>query len=533
MKNIHKIIKQTALCLIFTAMTVFAYAQPPRCDSMSYDYEHTRKPILLDSMVTYAPPQILTEFDPCADGTLKRKNITFIHGLGGGVASWDKQKVWTDQNYQSAVIIAEYTGASWESSFHSVAEKLNNNITGGLAGGVNAVYPNRCPDDDFAIAHSQGGIAARYLDRQWNLPNPNGTFGVQNFNGLVTFGTPHAGADIALTRTEHAAFINQVIHSIYLKDVYNLRGLSGKLDKLLDSVTVFTEEKLVPVMVAGVHTNTLDEMRYDNQTMIDINNHQSRLHKVAFYGVEDAPECWRVISNMVDVAAEEYPIWTATEDNFFINKAQEALDNHIGEINANDRKYKLIKNTAGWSHPKYVLLSGGTDQALARLKKENYERNKAKLFLENANDEWRYLIGSYNDSTFTYDTTSFWMVEWKEQQASNGYNTNPLWTTNSQRFGTYGAAINYRNLVYANPYKTIKDFTITQEYEYTKHRVFFPSDGVVLTKSQKAFPGVDISNVREMRGDSHFQERNSPNALTLFEALYNGDFGTFFTTPEK
>lgn len=529
MKNIHRILKQTAFCLIFTAMTIIAYAQPPQCDSMSYDYDHTKRPILTDSMVTYTPPQTLTEYDPCANGTLKKKNITFIHGLGGSVASWDKQKTWTDQNYQSSVIIGNYNGSTWETSFHSVAEKLNGQIGSGLASGVDQSFPNRCPDDDFAIAHSQGGIAARYMDRQWDV-NTNGTFGTRKYNGLVTFGTPHSGADIALTRTEHAAFINQVIHSIYLKDVYNLRGLNGKLDKLIDSVTVFTEEKLVPVMIAGVHTNTLDEMRYDNQTMIDINNHQSRLHKVAFYGVEDAPECWRVISNMVDVAAEEYPIWTATKDDFFIDKAREALDNHRGEINANDRKYKLIRNTAGWSHPKYVLLSGGTDQALSRLKKENKERKKAVLFLENASDEWRYLIGSYHKDSFEFDTIYHYSVTWEQR----GYNSTTWYTQSRHRFSSHQEALDYYNTLHLNPsQKRAPVVSMNPSGALRKTLKFFPSDGVVLTKSQKAFPGVDSKNIDKMPGDNHFQERNSPNTLVLFEALYNGDFDPFFTTPEQ
>jgi hypothetical protein len=536
MKNINIILKKAVLCIIFTLMTVIGYAQPPHCDTCVYDYDHTWNPKYLDSVVVYSPPQTLSEFDSCANGTLKKKNITFIHGLGGGIASWDKQKTWTDQNYQSAVIIGEYTGASWENSFHSVAQKLNNDIGSGLANGVDQSYPNRCPDNDFAIAHSQGGIAARYMDRQWDI-NTNGTFGNRKFNGLVTFATPHAGADIALTRTQHGAFIGKIVDAIFLEGLYDLRGFSNKLDKLLDTKNVFIEEKLAPIMIAGVHTNSLDEMRYDNQTMININNHQSRLNKVAFYGIEDAPECWRVISNLTDTASEEYPIWTATKDNFFVDKAQEAEDNHIGEINANNRKIKRNKNIikastavtllpGGWG---IRLLTGAATAGLVlqnkRLDSENSERNKAVNFLDNANTEWRYLIGSYHRDSFTTKTETRHKVTWEEKYGFGGKwysqeRTNfPEW---------WDAQAHYNNVnVYKKRNMQLSTYTITH-----KLQTFYPSDGVVLKKSQLAFPGVDLKNTREMNGDSHFQERNSPNARDLFIDLYKGKFGKFFRTEE-
>lgn len=515
-------------------MTISVYAQPPHCDTCVYDYDHIRKGYVVDSVVPYTPPQILTEFKPCAEGTIKQKNITFVHGLGGGVSSWAKQAVWTDDNYKSSFTIAEYTGADWEDTLHLVAKKLSDDIGAGIYHNVDKSYPNRCPDDDFAIAHSQGGIAARYLDRQWDV-NTNGSFGVRKFRGLVTFGTPHSGAEIALTRKQHAAFVNQVIHTIYLKNVYDLRGWSGKLDKLLDSVKVFTEEKLVPALLGGVTTPTLDEMRPDNQTMINLNNHQSRLRKVAFYGVEQAPECWRIMSNMVDVAAEKYPIWTATNDDFFIKKAQEALDNHIGEINANTRKIKRNNTIITASNTVFKLMPGGwfflpatiaTHIVLIiqnnRLDGENQERNKAVTFLDNANTEWRYLIGSYHIDSFDIVTETKHKVTWREK-----YSFLSRWYS-QERDGfneKSDAEAYFKNI---NVYKTdnmqLSTYTVTN-----KTLKFFPSDGIILVKSQKAFPGVG-DRTDAMPGDNHFQMRNSPETERVMKLLYDGFYDPFFYT---
>jgi hypothetical protein len=315
--------------------------------------------------------------------------------------------------------------------------------------------------------------------------------------------------------------------------LYDLRGLNGKLDKLLDSVTVFTEEELVPIMIGGVHTKTLNEMRYDNQTMIDINNHHSRLRKVAFYGVEDAPECWRVISNLTDTAAEDYDIWEATKDNFFINKAQEALDNHIGEMNANNLMYKAIKNTRGWLYPEYVILSGGTDNALSRLKTENRHRQDAIDFLNNANTEWRYLIGSYHRDSFTYDSIAKYVLTWQEKHYFLG-----KWYNQSRTFWSLADVLAEQKAIPGRVYKS-RNVYFQESYLRFKARKFYPSDGVILCKSQVAFPGAPydhkpISNekagdsIYEMFGNNHFQERNSPQAKEKLELLYSGFFDTYF-----
>ena len=231
--------------------------------------------------------------------------------------------------------------AKLQTSFHYICDELIEEQIEDGSDDVTDDYPNRCKLNDFAIAHSQGGIAARYLDWQWD-DNQNGNFGTREFYGLVTFGTPHAGADIAITKTQHNAFIGQIASSIFLEKPYGIvydftsspvgafLGLSGAdvIDKIDDAIV----NTLAPLSTGSLHTPTLDEMKPNSPTMDSINNHHSRLRKVAFYGIEEEPECWRVISGITDTASEDYPIWGATRDDHFQGKMEKARAAHEGEV---------------------------------------------------------------------------------------------------------------------------------------------------------------------------------------------------------
>ncbi|MEL6944784.1 MAG: hypothetical protein AAFO82_19170 [Bacteroidota bacterium] len=56
------------------------------------------------------------------------------------------------------------------------------------------------------------------------------------------------------------------------------------------------------------------------------------------------------------------------------------------------------------------------------------------------------------------------------------------------------------------------------------------SDGIVLEKSAKDFPGV-IPLL--LTGNSHLQMRNSPEIKNIFSQILNGEHGLFFQTDER
>jgi hypothetical protein len=450
--------------------------------------------------------------------------------LGGSAASWDLQKTWTDENYRASVILCNYKETGLESSFHTLALKLNEQIGSGLTSGATEKYPDRCTYDDFAIVHSQGGIAGRFLDRQWDL-NKNGTFGNRKFYGIVSFGTPHAGADISITKDQHNAFVKEVVSSIYLERPYGLiydfsqsfvgRFLGIKGRDLITKIDEAIENNLVPAMLAAVQAPTLDEMKPNSNTMTSINGHKSRLRKVAFYGIEDAPECWRVMSNITDTASEDYPIWQATRDDHFLKKMEMARHKHKGASRA------LSADIDIWLTKKQSAIGIFMNNSkYLELVDEKKHREEAITFLNNANTHWRYLIGSLHRDSFNIVTKEKFILKWDEKYGRFG-----RWYHQERSFYDLNKAVTYSNEVDKRVYKVRKKRIVTVQ-ETRKVQKLFPSDGVVLKKSQLAFPGVG-KRTDKMEGDNHFQERNSPETYRVMKKLYLGDYDSYFyTTPQ-
>jgi len=532
MKDINRIIKQAVLSVIFTLMTVISYAQPPQCDTCIYDYEHTWRPQMLDSVVRYTPPQVLTEYEGCPDGISGERNISFIHGLGGSIASWSKQAKFTRDNYITSSFGIDYTSSAYEVSFDEVTIEVNNDIGTRTSNGVDQLFPNRCNKRDFAISHSQGGLAGRHLDRYWDLQNS--TYGTRKYFGLVTFAAPHAGADISLTRESHKEFVQQAVSAVILAPVndaaYDLTNKVGYLfgvsaPDLLNNLDTLIKYQLAPLMLAPVHTPTLDEMIPGGPQMNAINNHASRLRKVAFYGVESAPECWKIMTNLTDTASEDYPLWGAQPDHYFEDKMNIVKDEHVGKIADNEKKLKSLKaqaNTPIWGLIRAIF---GVSKKIGTLQENTDHRKKAVLFLNNANTEWRYLIGSYHRDSFTTMTETRHKVTWEEK-----YKVGSKWSSKEKtNFPEWwDAQAHYNNVnVHRKRNMQLSMYTTTH-----KLQTFYPSDGVVLVKSQKAFPGVG-NRTDEMRGNNHFQERNSTETKRVMKNLYNGDYDPFFKVDKK
>jgi hypothetical protein len=493
-----------------------------QCDTCTY--ERALKPLPPKTQIVNFPKFFLTpggEFQGCPESSLKQQNVTFIHGLGGDAGSWEKPARWTSENYRAGVDKVNYSGKGWQTSFYSVAKEINKQLEANLAAGLNDKYPNRCKVDDYVIAHSQGGIAARHLDRYWTL-NTLG-FGDRKFYGLVTFGTAHAGADIALSRAQHNEFLRKFVSTLILENVnnsgYNLTQKFGFLfgSKLLDltsGLDSLIQNKLVPLMVTNLHTETLDEMAPGSPEMKQITNYHSRLRKVAFFGVEDAPECWRVLSNITGKSSSKYPLFKAIEDDQLVKKMEAVRAEHVMQIGYAQNRYNKVKYTYRLGlHNILPVFQKLRSAQLSSIKAEILHRQKAINFLNHANTEWRYIIGSHHPDSFDYVKRTFYEVTAKLKRGGHTIDVS------TQQFSSLSQAEQFAKNIkqYAN-YQT----TISKLSKIQKTLSFYPSDGVVLAKSQIAFPGIDPNNIDIMEGDNHFQERNSPNTKRRLETLYDG-----------
>ncbi len=524
MKNIisNKIMK-SIFTICFGLITFIANAQPPSfgCDTCAYNIMRTRG---MDSARSFDVPIIPvgSYYPECPPLVSKKKNVAFIHGLGGTNGSWVKQVDFTaaDTGYNTASFAVDYGG--YEFSFPSVSRKLQNELHSKLSSGINSSFPNRCKNEDYVIAHSQGGIAARFLDYKWDVDS-SGTYGLRNFYGAVTFSTPHAGADIAFSINQHADYVQRVISAIILNDANNeIYKSSIKLSTFVGNSLVvrlgyldtFIKKNLVPLGLASQHTGTLLEMTPNGTTMNTINNHNSQLHRVAFYATEDAPESWRVMDNFINKEAADYPLWGAQPDTDFLTTAENVrLENIAANIKLENDIKGLRKqlNVPLWG---LIKALAGANKKIRVMEEVHTKRQTTVDFLNNANTQWRYLIGAYHKDSFTTKTNTTFTLTWQEKYGVLG-----KWYNQSRTFSTSIEAHNYYSAVQV--YRKRND-TYNANLITTTTRTFFPSDGVVLEKSQKAYPGVKISDTDFMPHNNHMQVRNSSQTKRVLEFLYDG-----------
>ena len=491
---------------------------------------------LADSSVSHHPGNLPTHlpfqmYTPCANPDSNIRGVGFIHGLGGSIAAWDKQIRFTDSAYDVASFGVDYGSGKYEVSFFQVGQRVQQELKEGFenADDVHQIIysTSRCHNDDYVIAHSQGGIAARYIDQQWNMGSRS--FGDRQYYGLVTFGTPHAGADVALTKEEHYAFVADVISSVVLYSkneiVYDLSSSfvgtffsSGiyNFNARLDSII---KNELAPLMLTSVHTSTLDEMRPDGQLINDLNKHWGSLHRVAFYGVEDEPECWRVMDQVITKGAEEYPLWGAQPDEEFMRRMEEVRAIHTLKIQENNDyiNHKRSWRSASWLGGPLIagLAHWKLNNEILNKMAENDHRKARITFLNNANTQWRYLIGSYHRDSFDMVAETYYEVR-HVCYDGNGYS---LCTTG---FGTRAEAEDFAARIFGGG-------QITERVQFKKVLRFYPSDGVVLARSQQAFPGIEEGNIDYMPHNNHFQERNSSETERVLKALFDGDlYDTYF-----
>lgn len=523
MKN--QILKLKLCMFILLNISVATLQAQPfiRCDTCSYSVRQIKPFDYPIAIQVFPYSDTIAYFPYCNEDSLWKKNVAFIHGLGGTNQSWHKPWYYTDTGFAQPTFRVTYNG--WEESFHSAAQQMKADYNIRITSGADQSYPTRCRNEDYVIAHSQGGIVARYLDYQWWLceNNPSGcsgTFGTRDYYGIVTFATPNMGAHIGLTQNEHAQMIQSVIRAVVLqpaskltydltKKWYVSASAAYKLEQLNASIDTIIKNYLVkPIILGGLHAPTLNEMLPGSAIMTQLSNYASKVHRVAFYGVEDAPEIWRVLDMVINEEPCDAPLFEANYDETFMHTMETVRDENTSQITYNNKEIKYYEKR--FNIPVIGMYYATTkSNYVLKLRIENVERQKTLDFLNNANTQWRYIIGSYHRDSFDFQTTQKYKVSYK----IGTFNLN-------QTFNNQNAATDFCNLLATYP--SVTQVTQSVEVEIYRTRSFFPSDGVVLVKSQKAFPGVLESNTDKMEHNNHFQVRNSSETKRVLDELYDG-----------
>lgn len=498
---------------------------------------------------TYQPlPTPLPELDTTGfykNKTGDKRIIYWVHGLSGSELSW--KPVGPSTENQTSGNITGYPARKIKSRFPEYSEQDMNSGINDLQSAMevdNNSYSNSYSDkeDNFIIAHSQGGLVSRGVDRGEDLD----PIWQREFGGLVTFGSAHQGAMILNNGLpEYVGNIyyggNNMISEISTEACVNLsKGpirealnfQSPLLNKLItwfnidDSIVdlaatgcEFFGGKILPFALSDFTPPITKEYMVGAPYVDTINNFTNGKPKLAFYGVEQEPVFWRTM-NTLSVGASNYPVFGADDDSTALDYKQLRADYY--------NKYMAYKNQADG----FKVFADACDNWFFRIanptfcafmpdvwQNSNDMKNAYKEgldWIDEANEKWKAIIGA----RYTTSWTTNEICKCKDQ--CNGGATVTYYTTNTVECMEQ----ELEDPCMMSCHSLTQYHTLTQEKE---------SDGVILVESASNLPGAFTfgDDRLELKKTNHFQLRNSSQTKEKLYKLFKGDYGLYFLTQER
>lgn len=494
----------------------------------------------------WSPP----EFDPpvnVAGGggvTFQDTNrmVFFIHGLGGTPMSWEKASTVTEEGSDGfparKVMAFTLDYSNQVGSLSQAASAVHASVLG-----ITSQQDTAISRKNYLIAHSQGGMVSRTLDRRYE--NHGNTFN-KHFGGIVTFGTPHQGAYIGnsmkdllpsgKTRVETWVEDGCVkLTNAFLSDIkYGFKVLGFDVEitiydiidpyKLSNTFCGFTNDVLnILPDFNQLKSPILDDYKLGATTLQTLASFdagsQNPPHKVAFYGVKDNVDkqgnpqsiFFRTAQWFV-VSPNDMPYFGANEDGHVELVANDWINKFENEA-ANDLK-KAQNAKAKWD--KYKILGPPAHKFWSDYSKYSKSSNNLKAgakWLREVDRTWLPLIGAEELEEFT-ETACFCRWEQGGTPLSSWQYTGP---------DVGNGCASYENTGYADV-EFICELQTTTSYT-AKYK---PSDGVVLVESQANYPGTTETTRKKMLNTSNMQMRNNDELKKGLNALYNGNILPFF-----
>jgi hypothetical protein len=430
---------------------------------------------------------------------------------------------------------------------------------------------------DFIIAHSQGGIVGREWLRNMDK-RPNSYF--KYAHGLVTFGTPHWGAEILNnTRPElrdkvptfideacqalSGPIVNNSIKSGFLTRLVLTPSLRSNIQRKLCNTL---SETIIPFSLASYFKQTTRDFYVGSPFLIgktDANgNHVQGLSEYAlkvpivqFYGVEEQPILWKFLSSTRGMGHDEMDNATTkygyAQDDQMELEVNNRLNEYVaGQISEQKELDRLRKSVYRRFMSRLTLKTPAIFDAEARVR--SYE--KAILWLSNANDYYlAELIGGRKatkrissclviESLSCKDTTSVGTA-YPRVHLNFSYEVGP--DVSGKNCDITPISVKYRNYAFKGLDGTTwygkctgsQSAILTWKVEAT----YIANDGVVLAESaakkilqdKSADPRI-THRVALMRNTNHDQMKNCLETKIALLNLYQGDkLGRFFKVELK
>jgi pimeloyl-ACP methyl ester carboxylesterase len=498
------------------------------------------KPMPISLEKVHLIPPILS-FPPEGETSPPQSNedrlVFWLHGLGGSPESWAKP---ADASQNNFIKIEGYPARkirsiqpSYESQQNATLNLAANHLRGIMESATQTFEGNSELGDDytrenhFIIAHSQGGLVARWLDLIYT------TQGISKENrplgGIVTFGTPHGGAFVATEESKE--LLQQLAEDLCISTI-EPKVLATIDEKLINSLLVniltsfqeirdfigkgchFAAHEGLPLLLAAQNK----DMRKDyipNAPALEIlkthdENGAGLSNKVAFYGVEEEPVLWNTANALFD-KPELKEVFSANGDGTTAFNAEiNRRDIFLKTLEWEETYKKRIKNANTVCIGTFIIPLVNVIACNIAVNRANdaqqtyFSFSNALNFYDTANDKYKIAIGAIELETSSTGCLC--------EHESNGFQFTFPGDCNGQT--EIGDFINCKP----------ENLQITVIAEH-------PSDGVVTVPSATAYPGAKYKI--KMEGSNHQQMRNDTNTKNRLNELWEGDFGIYFDTNKK
>lgn len=483
----------------------------------------------------------------------EKRIIHWVHGLAGNTDSWAEVAGVTEIG---GAVVTPPSGDPYDYPARKVQSELHTYNDVGIEAGITTLRssinqidadPGHTYDRDFIIAHSQGGIVSRGLDA-YLTTDP--LAGQRKFQGIATFSTPHAGAQILNSRNEGLMdeLISDLCTNVLSAKVAGVLEKQKFLDLFIDlSATNVKIEDFCNTSGVDFAGLLLSSLRSENTLSADylvgadyLENLNAvgnpDVYKAAFASIEYADSddntaqpkqlLWRMLSSFDDTS--ELDAFTADTDN----ERVDTMNNLLAEWEA---KYFQLSNAilssgvhncsfGEWLIP--ILIPGCIEYEIV-VKPWEQQANtyhSAIEWLNGVDDQWATIIGA-RENVYIPGNNECVCTQWT-------YSGQPLSTTsyfldNPEDCNSYGSGTYDESA----PFYTSCMVPSVYEVQWKE------SDGAVLRESQEAFPGV-MSTMR-LEKMNHFQVRNSSETARGLNKLFDGtiladeETQKFFKTDKK
>lgn len=508
-----------------------------------------------EAVVSPPPPTIVNDADLSGTPPLPvgDRIVFWVHGLGGDVYSWDRASENIGDVYKVTSLSNPLDYSPY--SLSGAGQILQNTIDG-----QSFTYSEDLGIEDpgnmnFIIAHSQGGLVSRAAYKRYDSLD---FVDERTFGGIVTFGTPHQGAQILNNVPLFLEFIDSscvtlaegpALEAWYGNWILSFFPADGMIDKL-ETICYNFSSKIVPLMMADYLTPITNDYNVGTDYLEDLNQFDSEMDqtddawipKVAYYGVEEDPIVWRTVYSILnDVNDEE--AFQANSDDGLISIANANQNSYYLKYLAYSNLYDLTSvNCQDIIGYEAWLL--GWNLYACNPENLNYEYNDYGYLISNNVTWWPYSVSETQEVRDAYYTGYQWWTDVEETYLSLigavDYGITGCHCDCEIKFGSDNSPIQVLFNIDCNDDCSgiVNDppdnaNILSCEYAVVYETYIKPNDGVVLQESAQNYPGADNGMDNIMTNTNHLQMRNNFKTQLKLESLMNGYDGLFFETDER